>query len=71
MNPDSYTPDFDEGMELQSSQEEAYVIHTIRDTNSIIAEIGVDIVMRNLDDYAAPPTSGAPFNFWLIRRPMP
>ena len=52
MNIDNYTPNFDEGMELQSSQEEAYVIHTIRDTNSIIAEIGVDIVMRNLDDYA-------------------
>ena len=52
MSKDNYTPDFDEGMQLQSDQEEAYVIHTIQDINSIISEIGVDIVMKHLDDYS-------------------
>jgi len=52
MSIDNYTPDFDEGMQLQSDQEEAYVIHTIQDINSIISEIGVDIVMKHLDDYS-------------------
>jgi len=52
MSTDNYTPDFDEGMQLQSDQEEAYVIHTIQDINSIISEIGVDIVMKHLDDYS-------------------
>jgi len=52
MNSDNYTPDYDEGMQLQSDQEEAYVVHTVNDINTIIQEIGVEIVMENLNDYS-------------------
>lgn len=49
---DEYLPDFDEGYGVRDDQEEAYVMHTIKDVDSIIAEIGVDIVMRHLNDYS-------------------
>lgn len=52
MSNDNYTPDFDEGYGIVDDQEEAYVIHTIRDIDAIISEIGVDIVMANLNDYS-------------------
>jgi|DEB0MinimDraft_3_1074331.scaffolds.fasta_scaffold115415_2 hypothetical protein len=52
MNSDNYTPDYDEGMQLQSDQEEAYVVHTVNDINTIIQEIGVEIVMEHLNDYS-------------------
>jgi predicted component of type VI protein secretion system len=52
MSIDNYTPEYDEGMQLQSDQEEAYVMHTIMGINSVISEVGVDIVMKHLDDYA-------------------
>jgi PP-loop superfamily ATP-utilizing enzyme len=52
MNSDNYTPDYDEGMQLQSDQEEAYVVHTVNDINTIIQEVGVEIVMENLNDYS-------------------
>lgn len=52
MNSDNYTPDYDEGMQIQSDQEEAYVVHTVNDINTIIQEIGVEIVMENLNDYS-------------------
>ena len=52
MSRDDYTPDYDEGMQLQSDQEEAYVVHTVNDINTIIQEIGVEIVMENLNDYS-------------------
>lgn len=47
-----YLPDFDEGYGIHDEQEEAYVIHTIKDLDSIIQEIGVDFVMSNLSDYS-------------------
>ena len=52
MSNDNYTPDYDEGMQLQSDQEEAYVVHTVNDINTIIQEIGVEIVMEHLNDYS-------------------
>jgi len=52
MNSDNYTPDYDEGMQLQSDQEEAYVVHTVNDINTIIQEVGVEIVMEHLNDYS-------------------
>jgi len=52
MNSDNYTPDYDEGMQLQSDQEEAYVVHTVNDINTIIQEVGAEIVMEHLNDYS-------------------
>ena len=49
---DNYLPDFDEGYGLVDDQEEAYVLHTIKDIDSIIQEIGIDIVMKSLNDYS-------------------
>jgi predicted GTPase len=49
---DEYLPDYDEGSGVVDNQEEGYVIHTVNDINSIIQEIGVDIVMINLSDYS-------------------
>lgn len=49
---DEYLPDYDEGYGVVDNQEEGYVIHTVNDINSIIQEIGVDIVMVNLSDYS-------------------
>jgi predicted GTPase len=49
---DEYLPDYDEGYGVVDNQEEGYVIHTVNDINSIIQEIGVDIVMINLSDYS-------------------
>jgi PP-loop superfamily ATP-utilizing enzyme len=39
-------------MQLQSDQEEAYVVHTVNDINTIIQEVGVEIVMEHLNDYS-------------------
>lgn len=52
MSNDNYTPDYDEGMQLHSDQEEAYVVHTVNDINAIISEVGVEIVMEHLSDYS-------------------
>jgi PP-loop superfamily ATP-utilizing enzyme len=49
---DNYLPDFDEGYGVVDDQEEAYVMHTIKDIDAIIQEIGVDIVMKGLNDYS-------------------
>lgn len=49
---DNYLPDFDEGYGIVDDQEEAYVLHTIKDIDSIIQEIGIDIVMKSLNDYS-------------------
>ena len=49
---DNYLPDFDEGYGIVDNQEEAYVLHTIKDIDSIIQEIGIDIVMKSLNDYS-------------------
>lgn len=48
---DNYTPDYDDARAM-NDEEEAYVMHSIMDINSVINEVGVDIVMKNLDDYA-------------------
>ena len=49
---ENYLPDFDDGYGVVDDHEEAYVMHTIRDIDSIIQEIGVDIVMKALNDYS-------------------
>jgi len=49
---DNYLPDFDEGYGVVDDQEEAYVMHTIKDIDAIIQEIGVEIVMKGLNDYS-------------------
>ena len=48
---DNYTPDYDDARPMDD-EEEAYVMHAIMDINSVINEVGVEIVMKNLDDYA-------------------
>ena len=49
---DNFLPDPDDGYGVVDQQEEAYVLHTIKDIDSIIKEIGIEIVMKNLDDYS-------------------
>ena len=50
---DNFLPDYDQGMQQQlQEQEEAYIVHTVNDINSIIQEVGVEIVMENLNDYS-------------------
>ena len=52
MSNEQYLPDFDEGYGIIDQQEEAYVIHTIKDIDSIIQEVGIAFVMSNLNDYS-------------------
>lgn len=49
---ENFLPDADEGYGVINEQEEAYVIHTIKDIDSIIQEIGIEIVMKGLNDYS-------------------
>ena len=49
---DNFLPDFDEGYGVVDDQEEAYIMHTLKDVDSIIQEIGIDLVMRGLNDYS-------------------
>jgi len=50
---DNFLPDYDQGMQQQlQEQEEAYIVHSVNDINSIIQEVGVEIVMEHLSDYS-------------------
>jgi len=47
-----YLPNYDECWYPNTDEEEAYVVHSVNDINTIIQEIGVDIVMEHLNDYS-------------------
>ena len=50
---DNFLPDYDHGMQQRlQEQEEAYIVHSVNDINSIIQEVGVEIVMEHLSDYS-------------------
>ena len=50
---DNFLPDYDHGMQQQlQEQEEAYIVHSVNDINSIIQEVGVEIVMEHLNEYS-------------------
>ena len=49
---DNYTPDYDDGQQFIQDEEEAFIAHTVNDVNSIISEVGIDHIMRNLNEYS-------------------